>query len=84
MCMSSDKAITTTGSTQDIVIALREAERLFSSGLQTFLESGKSTYIRHAAVSLALVRAFQTLLGYSGRQSSNFICNLLGSLWHSL
>ncbi len=84
MGMTADKTVTLAGSTQEILVALRQAEALFSSGLEAFFRRGKVPYIRQAAVSLALVSAFQASLGKSSKHSPNLVVNLLGMFAHLL
>ena len=76
MGMSGDKPISATSSTKEILMTLGDAERLFWADLN--ISSGKVPSVRNAALSLALIRALQTSLGKSEKESTVMALNLLG------
>lgn len=78
MGMSGDKPLVQLPPTHDILAALSHAEELFRLGLETFAKRGRVTHVREAAVSLALVRAFQTALGKPGKLGPVTAAGLLG------
>ncbi|GJE92064.1 cysteine peptidase C50 [Phanerochaete sordida] len=76
MGMIRDKASPASGS-QDVLAILNNAERLFWADLGLISRRGVVFDVRDAAISLALVRAFQTSLGGSSVDSPVVAARLL-------
>lgn len=76
MGMTRDKAAPPTS--QDVLATLNNAERLFWSDLGLISRRGIVFDVRDAAISLALIRAFQTSLGGSLADSPVVAARLLG------
>ena len=76
MGMSGDKPLSATPSTKEILMTLGDAEKLFWADLNT--GRGKVPGVRNAALSLALIKALQTSLGKSEKESTVTALNLLG------
>ncbi|KAJ6475784.1 cysteine peptidase C50 [Mycena vitilis] len=77
MGMSTDKALTLSPSTVDILHTLDHAEQLFWLDFTLFSRRGDASRVREAVVSLALIRALQTSLGKSGDQDPVLVAGLL-------
>ncbi|KAJ7653310.1 cysteine peptidase C50 [Mycena polygramma] len=77
MGMSTDKALTLSPSTVDILHTLDHAEQLFWLDFTLFSRRGDASRVREAVVSLALIRALQTSLGKSGNQDPVLVAGLL-------
>lgn len=78
MGMSSDKSLSVLPSTQEIRGILDTAEKLFWADLALVAERGNTSYVRDAAVSLALVKALQTSLGRPMKNGPVLAASLLG------
>jgi separase len=63
---------------QEVIGVLNNAERLFWSDLTLISRRGNVFDVRDAAISLALIRAFQTSLGNSTNDSPVLAARLLG------
>jgi len=63
---------------QDVLEALEHAEKLYAQGLSDFFETGSVIHMRESAVSLALIKAFETSLGRVGKQGPLTAARLLG------
>lgn len=63
MGMTSDRAVSLTPSTQDILSTLDQAEKLFWADLELTAHRGNVPHIREATINLALIKALQTSLG---------------------
>lgn len=66
--------------TQEILGTLNAAEKLFWSDLALVARRGNVSHVRDSVISLALIRAFQTSLGKSGKQGATLAAHLLGTL----
>lgn len=66
--------------TLEILGTLNTAEKLFWSDLAEVARRGHVPHVRDSAVSLALIRAFQTSLGKVGIDGSILVAQLLGTL----
>jgi separase len=69
--------------TQDVLNALEEAEKLFQANLSLTSRNGSVLKLRDAAISLALIKTFQTSLGRPGNSSSVVTAALLGGITFS-
>jgi separase len=78
MGMTGNITLARTPSTQDISVILMNAEKLFWSDLTRIARRGQVSQIREAAMSLALIRAFQTSLGKAGLEGPILTAQLLG------
>jgi separase len=78
MGMTSAKAMSPTPGSQEISVILNNAEQLFWSDLALIARRGQVPQVREAAISLALIRAFQTSLGKSGLEGPVLAARLLG------
>ena len=78
MGMSSKLDLKLSHTTQDILVTLDAAEKLFWKNLSLIGRRGKVTDVREAVVSLALIQAFQTSLGKSSAGGPNLAIGLLG------
>lgn len=78
MGMSSCEGVTPPTSTREILASLANAERFFWSGLELSSERGEVHQVREAAVSLMLIRAYQTSLGKGGKNGAIIAAALLG------
>ncbi|CAL1698705.1 unnamed protein product [Somion occarium] len=65
--------------TQEILGTLNAAEKLFWSDLALVARRGNVSHVRDSVISLALIRAFQTSLGKSGKQGATLAAHLLDS-----
>ena len=74
-------AVPVSSSTQDILTILQNAERLFWSDLALLAKRGNVFHVRDAAVSLALIRAFQDTLGKTRSEASTIAACLLGECY---
>jgi separase len=66
--------------TQDVLNALEEAEKLFQANLSLTSRNGSVLKLRDAAISLALIKTFQTSLGRPGNGGSVVTAALLGGI----
>lgn len=71
-------SLSVTPGTQDILTILQNAERLFWSDLALIAKRGNVFHIRDAAVSLAIIRAFQDTLGRARPEGPILASSLLG------
>lgn len=78
MGMSSNHDLALTPSTQDILGALDSAEKLYQENLVSTASRGSVVSVRESALSLALIRAFQTSLGRLGNGGPAVSAFLLG------
>jgi separase len=78
MGMSTDKALTVTPPTQEILVILDKAERLFSTDLAAISERGRVSQVREASVSLALIAALQSALGKAVIKGPAVVSSLIG------
>ena len=78
MGMISDKSASSS-SGQEVLAILNHAEKLFWSDLALISRRGNVFDVRDAAVSLALIRAFQASLGGSTSDSPTLAARLLGT-----
>ncbi|KAG6920238.1 hypothetical protein DXG01_005007 [Tephrocybe rancida] len=77
MGMSNKSTVALLPATQDILMTLEAAEKLFWENLTLIAKTGNITDVREAVVSLALVHAFQTSLGKSRNNASSLTARLL-------
>ncbi|KAG6902753.1 hypothetical protein C0995_011901 [Termitomyces sp. Mi166 len=77
MGMTSRTINTPLPATQDIIVTLEAAEKLFWESLVHITRTGRVTDVREAVISLALVQAFQTSLGKSSVCVPNLAAGLL-------
>lgn len=80
MGMTSNQAFAGAPGTQEISATLMNAEKLFWSDLSLIARRGQVSQVREAAVSLALIRAFQTSLGKAGAEGPVLAARLLGMI----
>lgn len=78
MGMSTDKALALSPPTLEILVTLDKAERLFVADLAAISRRGGVSQVREAAVSLALIGAFQTSLGKAGIKWPTLAAGLIG------
>ena len=71
--------ITTSSASQEILGTLTAAEKLFWSDLALMARRGRVSHVRDAAVSLGLIKAFQTSLGQSLSEGPTLTARLLGA-----
>ena len=64
--------------TQEILAILNHAEKLFWSDLALVAKRGNVFHVRDAAISLALIKAFQDTLGKTGADGPTLAACLLG------
>ena len=62
----------------DVLVALDSAEKYFRDSIALTEKSGDVLHLRDAAVSLALVKAFQTSLGKIDDRNAIYATSLLG------
>lgn len=79
MGMSGDKLFSLSPSTQEILIALDNAENLFWADLALVARRGHVSRVRDATVSLAIIKALQSSLGKAGGTSPALSTCLLGT-----
>ena len=65
--------------THEILSILANAEKLFWSELALVAKRGKVFHVRDAAISLALIRAFQASLGKTNKEGPTLTARLLGT-----
>ena len=78
MGMSSEQMPKLSSSTQGILETLDSAEKLFWGNLNLIARRGSVADVREAAVSLALIQAFQTSLGQPDIGKPALVVGLLG------
>lgn len=78
MGMSSSDGIAPPTSTRDILASVINAEKFFWTGLELSGSRGEVQQVREAALSLGLLRAFQTSLGKGGKNNALIAAALLG------
>ncbi|KAG1748438.1 peptidase family C50-domain-containing protein [Suillus paluster] len=77
MGMTSDRVVSLSPSTQDILGALDNAEKLFWADLALTADRGSVPHVRETTVNLALVKALQTSLGKGGKDGPIIAARLL-------
>lgn len=77
MGMTSDRAVSLTPSTQDILSTLDHAEQLFLADLALTVDRGNVPHVREATTNLALIKALQTSLGKGGKDGPIIAAHLL-------
>ena len=77
MGMSGDRA-SLVPATQDILVALNDAEKLFWADLALTSRRGAVAHVREASVSLAMIRALQSSLGKASVDAPLLATRLLG------
>ncbi|KIO19106.1 hypothetical protein M407DRAFT_31256 [Tulasnella calospora MUT 4182] len=77
MGMSSGEGIAPPTSTRDILASVVNAEKFFWTGLELSGSRGEVQQVREAALSLGLLRAFQTALGKGGKNNAIIAAALL-------
>ena len=80
MGMSIDKGSSVSAQVQEVVESLTDAESHFVSALECFGRQGSVVHVRQSALSLALMRAFQTSLGTYDKFNPVLASNLLGEI----
>lgn len=78
MGMSSGEGIAPPTSTRDILASIVNAEKFFWTSLELSGSRGEVHQVREAALSLGLLRAFQTALGKGGKNNAIITAALLG------
>lgn len=78
MGMSSGEGVAPPTSTRDILASVVNAEKFFWAGLELGGSRGEVQQVREAALSLGLLRAFQTALGKGGKNNAIIAAALLG------
>lgn len=76
--MSSEKLFSMSPSTQEILAALDNAEKLFWADLSLVSRKGRVSRVRDATLSLAMIRALQSSLGRAGKTGPVLTASLLG------
>lgn len=71
------------GSAQDIVNTLDEAEEHFWSSLSVLAQRGNVLDIRESAIALAVIKSFQTSMGKKDEKIHVMMSRLLGE-YHSV
>ncbi|KAG1775528.1 peptidase family C50-domain-containing protein [Suillus placidus] len=77
MGMTSDRVVSLTPSTQDILSTLDHAEKLFWADLALTADRGNVPHVREATINLALIKALQTSLGKGGKDEPIIAARLL-------
>ncbi|KAG2038447.1 peptidase family C50-domain-containing protein [Suillus americanus] len=77
MGMTSDRVVSLTPSTQDILSTLDQAEKLFWADLALTADRGNVHHVREATINLALIKALQTSLGKGGKDGPIIAARLL-------
>ncbi|KAF8556865.1 hypothetical protein OG21DRAFT_1495257 [Imleria badia] len=77
MGMSRDKEPSPVPATQDILVALNDAEKLFWADLALTSRRGGVAHVREASVSLAMIRALQSSLGKTSADAPLLAARLL-------
>ncbi|KAG1788751.1 peptidase family C50-domain-containing protein [Suillus plorans] len=77
MGMTSDRAVSPTPSTQDILSTLDQAEKLFWADLALTADRGNVPHVREATINLALIKALQTSLGKGEKDGPIIAAHLL-------
>ncbi|KAG8981364.1 hypothetical protein FRB90_007306, partial [Tulasnella sp. 427] len=77
MGMSSGDGVAPPTSTRDILASIANAEKFFWAGLELSGSRGEVQQVREAALSLGLLRAFQTALGKGGQNNAVIAAGLL-------
>jgi separase len=80
MGMTSDRAVSLTLSTQDILSTLDHAEKLFLADIALTMDRGNVPHVREATTNLALIKALQTSLGKGGKDGPIIAARLLGKI----
>ncbi|KAG8894550.1 hypothetical protein FRB99_001141, partial [Tulasnella sp. 403] len=75
--MSSGEGVALPTSTREILASLANAEKYFWAGLELSSSRGEVHQVRDAALSLTLIRAFQTSLGKGGKNGAVIAASLL-------
>jgi hypothetical protein len=78
MGMSGGEIVTPPTATRDLLSALSTAEDFFWSCLELNVDLGEVPQVRDAAISLALIRAYQTALGAKTKNVSTVTAAVLG------
>lgn len=78
MGMSGDKAPSLVPTTQEILSALNDAEKLFWADLALMSRRGAVPHVREASVFLAVIRALQSSLGKASADAPLLAARLLG------
>jgi len=81
MGMTSDRVVSSTPSTQDILSDLDHAEEHFWADLALTADRGSVHHVREAAIHLALIKALQTSLGNEGKDGPIVAVRLLGEIY---
>lgn len=76
--MSSAEGVSVPTSTKELLNCLSTAEKFFWEGLELSSARGEVYQVRETALSLLLIRAFQTSLGKGGKSVANIAAALLG------
>ncbi|KDQ52064.1 hypothetical protein JAAARDRAFT_40451 [Jaapia argillacea MUCL 33604] len=79
MGLSADKIFSLSPASQDVLMSLGQAEKLFWANLAFTSRKGTVRSVRDAAVSLALIRALQTSLGNGSEESTTLAANILNN-----
>ncbi|KAG8885856.1 hypothetical protein FRB98_001569 [Tulasnella sp. 332] len=82
--MSSGEGVSVPTSTAELLACLANADRFFWAGLELSSARGEVHQVREAALSLLLIRAFQTSLGKGGKNGSVIAAALLVTLRREL
>ncbi|KAG2081359.1 peptidase family C50-domain-containing protein [Suillus cothurnatus] len=77
MGMTSDRAVSLTPSTQDILSTLDHAEKLFWADLALTADRGNVPHVRETTINLAIIKALQTSLGNGGKDGPIIAARLL-------
>ena len=76
--MKSDKALTLSPATQEVIAILGNAEKLFWDDLTVLSKRGNVPHVRDAMISLAMISALQASLGKAGVEGPRLAASLLG------
>ncbi|KAG1861269.1 peptidase family C50-domain-containing protein [Suillus subluteus] len=77
MGMTSNRVVSLTPSTQDILCTLDQAEKLFWADLALTADRGNVPHVREVTINLALIEALQTSLGKGGKDGPIIAARLL-------
>jgi hypothetical protein len=77
MGMSGGDVGLSPSSTREIIKVLSSAEKYFSTSLELASDRGEVTHVRDAAISLSIIRTFQSSLGKNSKNGPTVVAALL-------
>ena len=79
MGMSGGELFTPPSATREVLAALGASEQYFWASLESNALRGEAPHLRDAALSLAIIRAYQTALGSKSKHGPEVTTALLGA-----